>query len=172
MDLLFVDNVLSINASLCKLKSLFIVSEKGPHYKLLRTIGKLCNLISTFVVHGKGQIHKMLRVDANLWMLISMFIFKFFSKSMKVWSLTKTKNIFLCCNPCVLFDEFMIGSLSMKSVFKKELCKFISGVREMYARVRISKHHMQKIISTTSIQKFQNTPPMHQINHKKGSGYV
>ena len=57
---------------------------------------------------------------------------------MKVWSLTKTKNIFLCCNPCVLFDEFMIGSLSMKSVFKKELCEFIPGVREMYACVRIS----------------------------------
>ena len=71
-------------------------------------------------------------------MLISMFIFKLFFKSIKVWSLTKTKNIFLCCNPCVLFDEFMIGSLSMKSVFKKELCKFISGVREMYACVRIS----------------------------------
>ena len=64
--------------------------------------------------------------------------FQVFFKSMKVWSLTKTKNIFLCCNPCVLFDEFMIGSLSMKSVFKKELCKFISGVREMYACVRIS----------------------------------
>ena len=48
------------------------------------------------------------------------------------------KHISMLQSVCVLFDEFMIGSLSMKSVFKKELCKCISGVREMYACVRIS----------------------------------